>query len=143
MAKEITKKMVLNAIIEMAEGNEFASFEIDGVEIGTADIVEYANLTISQIDAKNEKAKERAAKKKAEGDALLDAVEDTLTDEYQTGAEIFAKVADIEDATQAKVTARLTKLVKAGKAHKVDVKVDGRKIKGYALGAEPVAEDEE
>lgn len=144
MAKEITKKMVLNAIVEMVNTNPDWTVDVDEVTVTGADIQDYAALTIAQIDAKNEKARERAAKKKAEGDELLDVVKDSLTDEYKTGAEILADIVagGWADATQAKVTARLTKLVKAGVAHKTDVKVDGRKIKGYALGAEP-AEDEE
>lgn len=144
MAKEITKKMVLEAIIKWVDEDPDYVIKLDDdVYVGGCDIQDYARLTIAQLDAKNEKAKERAAKKKAEGDALLDAVKDALTDEYQTGAEIFAAVADIEGATQAKVTARLTKLVKAEIAHKTDQKVDGRKIKVYALGAEPAVETDE
>lgn len=142
---KVTKKMVLEAIIKAADAfDEGETFEIDDVEVTVEDIVDYATKTIEQLDAKAAKAKEASAKKKAEGDELLAVVKDALTNEYRTGAEILADIAaaGFADVTQAKVTARLTKLCKAGEAHKVDVKVDGRKIKGYAIGEAP-AEDAE
>jgi hypothetical protein len=143
---KVTKKNVLEAIIKAAEDiPDGTIFEIGEVEVSVDDIVNYAEKTIEQLDAKAVKAKETAAKKKAEGDDLLAVVKDALTDEYRTGAEILADIAagGWADVTQAKVTARLTKLVKAGEAHKTDVKTaDGRKVKGYALGAAP-AEDAE
>ena len=143
---KVTKKMVLEAIIKAAEAfdKEETIFEIGDVDVTIDDIIDYATRTIEQLDAKAAKAKEASAKKKAEGDELLAVVKDALTDEYKTGAEILADIAEsgFADVTQAKVTARLTKLCKAGEAHKVDIKVDGRKIKGYAIGEAP-AEDAE
>ena len=142
---KVTKKMVLEAIIKAADAfdKEETIFEIGDVDVTIDDIIDYATKTIEQLDTKAAKAKETAAKKKAEEDELLAAVKNALTDEYQTGTEILKAVEDeFEDVTPAKVTARLTKLCKAGEAHKVDMKVDKRKIKGYALGAEP-AEDAE
>jgi hypothetical protein len=143
--KNITKKMVLEAIKMMAaEENNDATITVgEGdavVDVSMADIIKYADTTIAQIDSKNEKAKIRNAAKRAENDEMLAAVEATLTeDNYLTGPEILEKIADqFEDITQAKVTARLTKLCKNGVAHKVDVKVNDRRLKGYALGAEPV-----
>ena len=140
---KITKKMVLEAILQAVDTiSEDTTFEVDGIEVSLDDIADYAEKTIAQLDAKAVKAKETAAKKKAENDELLDAVKAVLTEDYQTGTDIFNAV-DVEGATQAKVTARLTKLCKAGEAHKVDVKTeDGRKVKGYALGEAP-AEDAE
>ena len=144
-ATKITKKMVLEAVIkaveEIAEGT---TYEVDGGVVELSDIEDYATKTIAQLDAKAVKAKANAEKKKAEGDELLAAVKDELTDEYKTGATILADIVagGYAEATPAKVTARLTKLVKAGEAHKVDIKVDGRKVKGYALGEAP-AEDAE
>ena len=139
---KVTKKNVLEAIIKAVDGIEAGTvYEVDGVDVTLDDIVKYAEKTIEQLDAKAAKAKETAAKKKAEEDELLAAVKNALTDVYKTGAEILKAVEDeFEDVTPAKVTARLTKLCKAGEAHKVDMKVDKRKIKGYALGAGP-AED--
>lgn len=129
-----TKRDVLVAIKQAAE---------DGAVFGavsTEDVIAYVDTTIAQLDNKAAKAKERAAQKKVEGDALRDAVEAVLTDEYQTIAEIAAKVA-ADDVTPAKVTARLTQLCKSDLAHKTKVKVsDGRLVNGYAAG--PATEEE-
>ena len=134
MEKKITKRDVLTAIKTYAETGE-----IVGVSI--ADIVNYVDVTIAQLDAKAAKAKEKAAEKKTEGDALRTAVEAALTDEYQTINEILAAV-DVEDVTAAKVSARLTALVNAGLAHKDKVKtVDGRTLNGYAAGPAVTVED--
>jgi len=130
---KITKKDVLFAIKNLVENGTLEGVSAD-------DVIAYVDTTIAQIDAKAAKAKEKAAEKKAEGDALYDAVAAVLTDEYQTIADILAKVND-PDATTAKVSARLTKLRKADMAHMAKVDVDGRKLNGYAAGPAPVTED--
>ena len=90
---KVTKKNVLEAIIKAAEDiPDGTIFEIGEVEASVDDIVNYAEKTIEQLDAKAVKAKETAAKKKAEGDDLLAVVKDALTDEYRTGAEILADI---------------------------------------------------
>ena len=95
-------------------------------------MIEFLDKQIAQIVAKSEKAKAKAADKKACGDLLRDAVEAALTDEYQVIDAIVAQV-DMSDVTKAKVTARLTQLVGAGIAEKAQVKEEGsnRKIMAY------------
>lgn len=136
MAKEVkvTKAQVLEAIIALAKGEE--------ITVDTADIVEYAETTIAQLAAKAEKAKARAAEKKANGDELKTAVAAVLTDEYQTVEQIAAQI-EGEDITNAKIVARLTALVKAGEAHKTDIKVDNKTRKAYAAGPATDTEDAE
>ena len=99
-------------------------------------IVEFCDNEIALLDSKAEKAKARNAKKKAEGDALLTAVADVLTEDFQTIADITGKI-DSDDVTNAKVQARLKKLVDSGVAVKeqISIEVDGKKTKkmGYAL----------
>lgn len=129
---KVTKAQILAAIASIIPEN--TDFQVNGVVVSSEDIMNYVNTTIEQLTAKNEKARERAAEKKAEGDALRDAVAAVLTDEYQTIAEIAEQV-DGEDVTSSKVMARLTQLCKAGLAHKEYVKKDGRKLMGYAVGA--------
>ena len=137
---KITKKVVLEAIKAAAEGMDF------GEVVSAADVIAYADTAIAQLDAKAAKAKERAAEKKADGDALRAVVESAVSDEYQTIDAITAKVTEIEgyeDVTKSKVTARLTQLVKSNAIHKVQGKTeDGRKVMMYALGEAP-AEDAE
>ena len=88
-----------------------------------------------RADINNQKAKHTsvAAEKKAEGDALRDAVQAVLTEEYQTINDIASQV-EGEEITKAKITARLTSLVKNGLAEKADVKTeDGKTVKAYKL----------
>ena len=68
------------------------------------------------------------------GDALREAVQAVLTSEFQTIDEITEKV-EGEEVTKAKVTARLTQLVKAEIAEKTDVKNEetGKTVKAYKL----------
>ena len=133
--KKITKRTVLEAIKAVAADVDF------GEGVTSEDVIAYVDTTIEQLDNKAKKAAERAAERKAKGDELRDAVAAVLTDEYKTIADITAEV-DFEDITPAKITARLTQLVKANLAHKTKVDAGGRKVNGYAAGPAP-AEDAE
>lgn len=98
-----------------------------------AGAVEFIDKQMELLAAKAEKAKERAAKTKAEGDEMRAAVQAVLTEELQTIDEITAQV-EGEEITKAKVTARLTQLVKAEVATKDTVKTaDNRKVTAYKL----------
>ena len=126
---KVTKKDVLNAIATII--TEDFNVQVGEVTVTAADVNDYITKTIDQLNAKNEKAKERAAEKKADGDELRAKIEALLTEEFQTGDEITAALNDPE-ITKAKVTARLTQLVKAEKAFKTTIKVDNRKIVAYS-----------
>lgn len=105
-------------------------------------ILGFIDHEVELLEAKAAKAAERAASKKADGDELRNAVQAVLTDELQTIDTITSQI-DGEDVTKAKVTARLTQLVKAGVATKDMVKTeDGRKVTAYKLGSGDVDEDE-
>lgn len=140
MANTITKKDVLTAIKTVVE-NGFADVTVGEDKIVTADdVIAYVDTTIAQLDKKNEKAREKSAERKAEGDALRATIEGILTeDEYKTIANIVAEIDD-EKVTPARVTARLSQLCKANKVHKTKVKVGDRTVNGYALGAAPEEE---
>ena len=132
--KKITKRDNFNAIIGVL---------IDADREDLAKVIEHE---IELLDAKSSKAKATAAKKKAEGDALRDAVQAVLTDEFQTIKEITEKV-EFEgfDGSQAKVQYRLNALVNAGIAVKEQVTVgegeSRRKLMAYRIVSETVAED--
>ena len=109
-----------------------------GVDAETA--IAFCEKEIASLDAKAAKAKERAAAKKAESDALLALIEETLTDEFETIADITAKVVETDsEATVGKVTNRLTKLVSADIAEKTELTIPGkdgakaRKVKGFRI----------
>ena len=127
--EKITKREMFEAIKK--------TFETGSCEFEADVVIAFCDKEIASLDAKAAKAKERAAAKKAEGDALKDAVAAALTEDFAVIADIAAKV-DVEDATVAKVTYRLTALVKDGVAKKEEVTVEGaegkkRKVMAYAL----------
>ena len=74
-------------------------------------IAAWAEKKVAQLDRKAAKAKETAAAKKAEGDALTDAVKAALTPEFETIADIAARI-EGEDITVSKVSYRLNALYK-------------------------------
>lgn len=128
--EKITKREMFEAIKE--------TFETGSCKYDAATVMAFCDKEIASLDAKAAKAKERAAAKKAEADVLMGQVEDALTGEFQTIADIAAAVAEVNaDATVSKVTYRLTKLVEAGVAEKTDVSVPGvdggkaRKVKAF------------
>ena len=137
MTQKITKRDKLNALIALLNG--------EAVEIATSDLVDFCTNEIALLDKKAAKAKETAAKKKAESDELTDTIAALLTDEYQTIADITAQIDD-EDVTVHKTSYRLTQLAKSGVAVKSEVSIPGtngqkaRKVVAYALAT---AEDAE
>ena len=130
--EKITKREMFEAIKE--------TFETGSCKFDAATVMAFCDKEIASLDAKAVKAKERAAAKKAEADVLMGQVEDALTGEFQTIADIAAAVGAVNaDATVSKVTYRLTKLVEAGVAEKTDVSVPGvdggkaRKVKAFRI----------
>ena len=126
---KITKNDLYSAIISLVETGS--------TDVDTAEIVAFCNKEKDALARKAAKAKEKAAEKRAAGDALTDAVKAVLTDEAQTIADITAAIGD-EEVTPAKVTYRLTQLVKDGFAVKSEIAVPAtetskaRKVAGYA-----------
>lgn len=130
--EKITKREMFEAIKE--------TFETGSCKFDAATVMAFCDKEIASLDAKAAKAKERSAAKKAEADALMGQVEDALTGEFQTIADIAAAVSAVNaDTTVSRVTYRLTKLVEAGIAEKTDVSVPGvdggkaRKVKAFRI----------
>ena len=119
---KITKKDNFNAIVEVLE------------TAGRTDLADVIRHEIELLDNKAAKAKATAAQKKVEGDALRDAVQAVLTDEFATIADITAKV-EGEEITPAKVQFRLNALVNVGIASKEQIVVgegdSKRKLMAY------------
>lgn len=121
---KMTKAMWFEAIKAVVEASEVEQ---------KAEMVEFIDAQVELLAKKAEKAKERAAKVKTEGDELREVVYELLTGEYQTADTIAAQI-EGEGITKAKVTARLTQLVKAGAAEKEIMKAeDGRKVMHYRM----------
>jgi FixJ family two-component response regulator len=120
---KMTKAMWLEEIKGVVEAADYENKE---------GAIDFINKQIETLAAKAEKAKEKAAKAKAEGDELRAIVEGILTADAQPIDDIVAQI-EGEDVTKAKVTARLTALVNAGIAKKEPVKVGSRKVMAYSL----------
>ena len=129
MEKKITKKDYYAMLKEIVEESK----DIE-TEISKEELLEFINKQVASINAKAEKAKEKAAEKKANGDELREVVQSVLTEEYQTIDNIVSQI-KVEEVTKAKITARLTSLVKAGLATKSDIKNEetGKIQKAYKL----------
>ena len=128
--EKITKREMYEAIKE--------TFETGSCKFDAATVTAFCDKEIAALDAKAAKAKERAAAKKAEADVLMGQVQEALTDEFRTIADIAAEVAEVnEDATVSKIQYRLNKLVEAEIAEKTQVTIPAsegskaRKVMAY------------
>lgn len=136
--EKYTKRNMFEAIVNFANGGHMAFEDAEGtVHVVTNDVLtEFAEKEIAALDKKAEKAKERAAQKRAEGDELTDAVRAALTDEYASIPDITARI-EGEDVTVGKVQYRLKVLVENGEVEKTELTIPGsegmkaRHIKGY------------
>lgn len=126
--EKITKRAMYEAIAEAMDTGA-CKFAPDVVK-------EFCMNEIELLDKKAAKAKERAAAKAAEGDALTDVIAQALGEDFEPIADITARIED-DDVTVAKCTYRLNKLVENGIAEKQAIKVPGsdgkkdRTIQGY------------
>jgi hypothetical protein len=129
---KITKREMFEAIKTGATTGEWT--------ISDVELVEFCDKEIELLDKKSAKAKEAAAKRKTEGDALSAVVKAALTDELQTIATITEKVVETDaEATVHKVQYRLSQLEKNGAAVKAKISVGGedgekkREVVAYKL----------
>lgn len=120
----MTKKEFYERMIEVLEG-------IDNLE-DKEELISFNQKQLDLTNNKAERAKERAAEKRAEGDELRNTIKSVLTNEFQTVDEIFEKV-EKEGVTRAKVISRIGQLVKNGDADKTEVKSGDRTLKAYRL----------
>lgn len=122
--KKLTKKDYYGMLKEIV-----LTSDVDNKE----ELEVFIDRQVEIIDNKAEKAKERAAEKKAEGDELRAAIKSVLTEDYQSADDILAQL-EGEDLSKAKIIARLTQLVNNGDAEKAQAKAeDGKKFMTYRL----------
>jgi len=105
------------------------------------DMLAFIDNEMELLEKRKASAAKRAEKKKQESDALTDRIYALLDEDLITVDEILEELDD-EEVTRNKVTARLGKLVKAGKVEKETIKVDGNRRMAYCL-ADKVDETEE
>ena len=123
MTTKITERDIYTSIL-----NDTADMEV---------LRAFAEKKLAQLDHRNEKAKERAATKRAEGDELLGVVIGYVTDEPKSREDITNEmIEDGFDVTAGKVGYRLTVLVREGRIQKAEATVPGEKgnkrVKVYA-----------
>lgn len=136
--EKITKRQMYTAMINFANEGSFSFDAGDGeiMVVAPDEIVAFAENEIALLDKKAAKAKETAAKKKTEADALTDVIAQALGEDFEPIADIAARI-EGDDVTVAKCTYRLNKLVENGIAEKQAIKVPGsdgkknRTIQGY------------
>lgn len=141
--EKITKRQMYTAMINFANEGSFSFDAGDGeiMVVAPDEIVTFAKNEIALLDKKAAKAKETAAKKKTEADALTDVIAQALGEDFEPIADIAARI-EGDDVTVAKVTYRLNKLVELGLAEKQAIKVPGsdgkksRTIQGYKAVAQ-------
>ena len=106
---------------------------------GTIDpdvMVEFATKKLAQLDKRNASAKARAAKKRAEGDALTEAVFALVTEEPQSRQDIFDALVESDEFAEVKLGSvgfRLTTLVKEGRIAKAEASVEGPDGKAHRV----------
>lgn len=127
-----TQADMFTAIKSVFEGGELAE------NMTAEDVVNFCDERLERLAVRAEKSRAYAAKRKADGGVLADAVYAALTSEPQTIDDITASLSEDLQATRAKVTNRLTTLVKDGKAVKSEVMIENgegknRKVAAYAL----------
>ena len=114
------REMVLAAVEDQAQQDE---------------LIEFIDKQIETLEKRKVAATGRAEKKKAESDAMTDAILAQIGDELITVDEIVIAL-NSEEVTRNRVTARLGKLVKAGTIVKEAVKVEGNKRMAYRLATD-------
>ena len=136
--KKITKRenyeMLLTLLPEMLNAGMIDSAE-------DAQLAEFLNKELENLDKRAANAKKYASKKKAEADSLMELVNSILNEHEgaMTIPEIVAKANELDPEAQAtpqKLTYRLNKLVEDGLAVKnqVSIKTEGkpaRKVNSY------------
>lgn len=117
---KLTDRQIYTAIVEGT---------LEDLNVDT--VIAWAEKKIAQLDHKAAKAKETAAAKKAEGDALTELVLNALTEEFETIADIAARI-DNEGATLSKISYRLNQATKGEnpKVEKGEITVKNEDGKG-------------
>lgn len=122
MEKKMTKKEMFGLLLGLLETAEVAERD---------ELKNFVAHEIEMIENKAEKAKTYKRKKTA--DVLKEQIYTKLDVlEFRTIHDIVSDFNDA-DITAAKVSARLTSLVKEGLAIKEEIKIENRKLMGYKL----------
>lgn len=130
----MTKREILCALKSFITNPE-VEFEKYFEDLTVEEAEAFIENEIELLDKRAASAKEAAAKKKAQGDELTEAVYNALTSDFEPIADIATRVGN-PDATIAMITYRLSRLAKDGKIEKGEITVQAegekaRKIVAY------------
>lgn len=140
---KMTKKDYFNAVISLLDYVPFDNIDADLPP--QEDIVKFCKNEIDLLDKKSAKAKDKAAEKKAKMDDLTVAILNFLDgcDEPATINTIVAAVGDaFPDITNAKVSSRLSPLVKTGTLTKTEITVAREKGKAKLVAYSKVVNND-
>lgn len=134
--EKMTKAMYFEVIRGIIKGLGAEAFP-EGV--GADDVLDFIDRQVALLDKRAAASKERAAKKRAASDELTELIYTMIfeAEDYITADDIVKKIDD-EEVTKNKVTARVSKLVKAGRVVKEQIKFaeGGRKRMAYRIAEE-------
>lgn len=133
--EKMTKAMYFEIIKDIVKG---LSEEVFPEGVGANDVLDFIDRQVELLDKRAAASKERAAKKRAASDELTELIYTMIfeAEDLITADEIVEKIGD-EEVTKNKVTARVSKLVKAGRVAKEQVKLeDGKKRMAYRVAEE-------
>lgn len=133
--EKMTKAMYFEVIRGIVEGLGAEAFP-EGVSAD--DVLDFIDRQVALLDKRAAASKERAAKKRAASDELTELIYTMIfeAEDFITADDIVEKIGD-EEVTKNKVTARVSKLIKAGRVAKEQVKLeDGKKRMAYRIAEE-------
>lgn len=120
---KITKRDNYKTLIAIVEASDREDKE---------QLIEFLNKEIRLLIHRADKERERAAKKKVDGDELREKVEKLIGEDWITPDDIVAAL-DETEVTRNKVIARVSQLIKIGKVEKGSAKINDRKVVVYRL----------
>ena len=129
----MTKREVFEAVIA---GVQAGTVAIEGM--ATDEMVAFFENELTNLDKRAERSRASAMKKREANDTLMETIQDILSNEYQTIADVATQI-EGDDITASKVSYRLNALVKQGVAEKADVQIPAtegakaRVVKAYRL----------
>lgn len=133
--EKMTKAMYFEVIRGIVEALDAGAFP-EGVTCD--DVLDFIDKQTELLDKRAAASKARAAKKRAASDELTELIYTMIfeAEDFITADDIVEKIGD-EEVTKNKVTARVSKLVKAGRVAKEQVKLeDGKKRMAYRIAEE-------
>lgn len=118
---------------KMTKAEYFEAIKAVVEAAGETELAEFCDAQIAQLANKAEKAKEAAAKRRAESDEIRKIVLANVTNEWATAQDIADAIGD-EEISKNKVVPRLTALVNDGAIVKDTAKAEnGKKVTVYKL----------